>query len=232
MDASIAAHALVRASATLTDGRDVPGTLAALLSGCRAALGADAAGILVENESGRLELLSASSHLASELELHQAQLEEGPCVDAHAAGRTISVTGRRELLATWPTFGSSLLDAGFVSVHAAPLRWRRSTIGALGLFHRSAESFTAEDDTFAQAFADIAASLVVSTDELSDEQLTTRVERALSARIVIEQAKGVLAEQRGLDMAEAYDQLLRGARERSMPLAEWSALIIREAGRR
>jgi transcriptional regulator with GAF, ATPase, and Fis domain len=230
MDPSIAAHALARASATLTNGRDVAGTLAALLSGCSAALDVDAAGILVENSSGGLELLSASSHEADELEVQQAQLDEGPCVDAHAAGKAVSVSGRRELLETWPTFGSALLHAGFASVHASPLRWHRSTFGALGLFRRSSESFTAEDDIFAQAFGDIAASLIISTDELTAGQLTARLNSALEARIVVEQAKGVLAEQRGVDMGEAYDLLLRSSHDGSVPLAEWSARIIREAG--
>jgi transcriptional regulator with GAF, ATPase, and Fis domain len=231
MDASIAAHALARASATLIGGSDVPGTLAALLNGCREALDVDAAGILVET-NGRLELLSASTHAAVELELHQAQLDEGPCVDAHASGEPVAVTGAADLAGRWPTFGASMVDSGFRSVHASPVRWQQSTLGAMGLFRRAATPFTADDDTFAQAFADIAASLIVSAEELTTDELTKRLERALEARIVIEQAKGVLAEQFGLDMDDAYELLVKSAADSDERLVEQSARIVREAGTR
>lgn len=231
MDASTAAHALARASATLIDGHDVPGTLAALLDGCRAALDVGAAGILVQ-ANGSLDVLASSSHEASELELHQAQLDQGPCVDAHASGKAVAVTGRAELLRRWPDFGAHLVESGFSSVHASPLRWHRSTIGAMGLFRRSDTPFTDEDDTFAQAFADIATSLIVSTDELTTEELTSRLKSALTSRIVIEQAKGVLAETRGVSMAEAYQLLLSESADRHEPLVTWSAQILRDAGPR
>ncbi|MCW2839567.1 MAG: hypothetical protein JWR55_1050 [Aeromicrobium sp.] len=231
MDASIAAHALARASATLIAGNDVPGTLAALLNGCLEALDVDAAGILVET-NGRLELLSASSHAAVELELHQAQLDEGPCVDAHASGGAVAVTGSADLTARWPTFGASMIDRGFQSVHASPMRWQGSTLGAMGLFRRSATPFTADDDTFSQAFSDIAASLIVSAEELTTAELRKRLEQALEARIVIEQAKGVLAEQHGLDMDDAYDQLVKTAHEARDRLVDTAARVVREAGPR
>lgn len=229
MDPTGAAHALARASATLTDGHDVSGTLAALLRGCKDTLEVDAAGILL-GAGAHLELISASSHAASELETHQAQIDEGPCIDAYASGTAITASGKDELLERWPTFGTTMLQAGFSSVHASPLRWRGATLGAMGLFRRSDDAFTGEDDTFAQAFADIATILILSTDELAVEELSDRLQRALNTRIVIEQAKGVLAEQYDLDMAEAYDLLLQSSTGRKEPLAEWAAQIVKEAG--
>jgi hypothetical protein len=228
MDPSIAAQALACASATLTDGHDVPGTLVALLNGCRVALDVDTAGLLVQSQ-GRLELLSASSHAVAELETHQAQIDEGPCVDAHASGGSVAVAGA-DLIERWPTFGTTMVEAGFHAVHASPLRWHQSNLGAMGLFRRSAEPFTDQDDVFAQAFADIASALILSTDQLTAAELSERLRTALASRVVIEQAKGVLAELRGVDMAAAYEQLVRAAEERGEPLATWATRVVHEAG--
>ncbi len=231
MDPSQAAHALARASATLTDGHDVAGTLVALLRGCRDALGADAAGILI-HVGDQLELLSASSHEASELETHQTQLDEGPCVDAYTNNAATRASGASELIATWPTFGSTMIEAGFGAAHGTPLRWHHGTVGAMGLFRRTDQPFTTEDDIFAQAFADIAAMLIIHSDELATEQLHGRLQQALSTRVVIEQAKGVLAEQRGLDMAQAYESLVQDSIDRRTPLADWAATVVADAVRR
>jgi hypothetical protein len=229
MDSSVAAHALARASATLIGGNDVPGTLVALLKECQDALRVDTVGILIET-AGHLELLSASSHAASELEIHQAQVDEGPCVHAHASGAPVAVAGAAELRQAWPIFGATMVDAGFGAVHASPIRWRRSTIGAMGLFRRSEEPFAADDDTFAQAFADIVACLVIGSDEFTAEEITRRLDAALATRVVIEQAKGVLAELHDVDMGEAYEMLVQASIDQDTPLADWSARVVREAG--
>lgn len=231
MNPTHAAHALAKASASLTDGHDVAGTLVALLRGCKDALEVDAAGILIQ-VGGQLELLAASSHDAGELETHQAQLDEGPCVDAHANNVATTASGEAELLETWPTFGTTMLASGFSSAHGSPLRWHRGTVGAMGLFRRADTPFTAEDDIFAQAFADIAAMLIINSDELALEQLNARLQRALTSRIVIEQAKGVLAEQHGLDMAQAYELLLQSSIDRHEPLADWATKVVHDAGPR
>ncbi len=230
MNPSHAAHALAQASSTLTSGRDVAGTLVALLRGCRDALEVDAAGILIE-VGGQLELLSSSSHNAAELETHQAQLDEGPCVEAYERDTAAKASGEAELLKTWPTFGPKLLESGFGAAHGSPLRWHDGTVGAMGLFRRSDQPFTGEDDVIAQAFADIAAMLIISSDEIAAEQLNDRLQNALETRIAIEQAKGVLAEQHDLDMAQAYELLVQSSMDRRVPLADWAANVVQDASR-
>src|SRR4051794_19273492 len=128
MEASRAADALAKASAALVAETDIAGFLASLLKSAVDVLQIDACGILVE-DGDRLDLLAASSHAASELELHQAQLDEGPCVDAHESGSAVNVHGS-ELAARWPEFGRTMLDSGFSSVHASPLRWHGVSLGA------------------------------------------------------------------------------------------------------
>ncbi|WP_229054682.1 ANTAR domain-containing protein [Aeromicrobium sp. Leaf350] len=228
MDVSGAAHALARASASMTDHHDVSGGLAALVRSCVVTMHVDSAGILV-GASGELEPVSSASHGSAELDLLHAQVAEGPCVDAFRTDTAVEVVGRENLLARWPTYASTMIGSGFEAVLASPLRWQHRSIGALGLFRRADVSFSAEDIVFAQAFADMATLLILSTEGPSTEALAERLDSVLSDRIAIEQAKGVLAERHGLTMAAAYDRLVSGAVDHHAPLATWAVQVVRDA---
>jgi transcriptional regulator with GAF, ATPase, and Fis domain len=229
MDAAAAAHALARASAGLTAGCDVTGALRTLLDDGRIAFTVDAVGILVRT-GGHLEPWAAvSTPGAVDLGIREVQLQGGPCLDAGTSARTVTATGLVDLATRWPSFAVSMADAGCGSVLAAPLRRHGEIIGALGLYRRSETPFTAEEDAFALAFADVVANLVAGTGGPSVSELAARCEGALGGRIVIEQAKGVLAQRHGLSMAEAYDLMLRSWAGGHETLAEWSSELVREA---
>src|SRR3954452_15701817 len=83
---------------------DVTGALAQLLAGVTAALPASAAAVLVDAE-GALEVLAATSHRALDLEMHQAQADEGPCLDALRGGAEVHEVGAEALVERWPTSG-------------------------------------------------------------------------------------------------------------------------------
>lgn len=229
MEASRVADALAKASAALVGETDIAGFLASLLVSSADVLRIDASGILVE-DGDHLDLLAASSHAAVELELHQAQLDEGPCVDAHASGQAVNAHGQ-DVLTRWPQFGRTMLDSGYSSVHASPLRWHGVPLGAMGMFRRSDELLTPDEETVAQAFADLATSLIVQTDKVDIETVRQRVQELLTTRIVIEQAKGVLAESHGIDMAEAYELLVRRAADQDATLTATAQAAIDEAQR-
>lgn len=223
-----AARALADASASLTRTHDVTDALVSLVASCREGLAVDAVGILVERD-GRLELLVASSHEAAELEVHQLHDEEGPCVDAHRLGATVQVSTRDDLLRCWPTFGETMLAAGFASVHATPLMWHGQAFGAIGVFRRTDAAFTDDEHAVARAFADIATMLVVHLDEVLPDELARRLELALAGRVVVEQAKGVLADQRTIGMGAAYAALVREAADAEMSLTQWATRVVQEA---
>ena len=230
MEASRAADALAKASAALVGETDIAGFLAALLASGADVLRVDASGILVE-DGDQLDLLAASSHAAVELELHQAQLDEGPCVEAHESGVPINAHGA-ELTDRWPTFGRQMQDSGFHAVHASPLRWHGAALGAMGLFRRADDPLTPEEETVAQAFADLATLLIVQTDKVDLDTVKRRFQDVLTTRIVIEQAKGVLAEHHDVDMAEAYQLLLRRAAQDGGKLTAVAEGVVDEAQRR
>lgn len=229
MDITRAAQALAEASSSLTKAHDVTDALIALLESCKAGLDVEVGGILVAAPSGTLELLAASSHRAAELEVHQLHVDEGPCVDAYRAGTAVQVHSSGPLVERWPAFGPTMLRAGLLAVHAAPLVWRGETFGAMGLFRQSDEAFTVEEDQMAQAFADIATMLVLHIDEVDASVLRDRLTAALSERVELERAKGVLAETHGVDMGEAYELLRRGAVERGTPLGAWASQVVADA---
>lgn len=225
MEPARAAQALASASASLTRPHDVAGALVGLLANCREGLNVDAAGILVHTGQ-HMELLAASSHGAAELEMHQLHAEEGPCFDAFSASASIQEHTPAALLERWPDFASTMVAAGFASVHATPLVWHGTAFGAIGLFRRSDEPFTTDEDRVARAFADIATMLVVQLGKVDAEQVSQRVREALDARIQVEQAKGVLADAQDLSMADAYEALVRGAQEAGTTLTGWAADVL------
>jgi transcriptional regulator with GAF, ATPase, and Fis domain len=210
---------------------DLAGFLAAVAQTSQEVLEADAVGVMVRSDIGRLQLLVASSHRSAELELFQSQIAEGPCVDAADEAGSVALVGADALVAKWPRFGPSMVEAGFLAVHSAPLRWRDGAVGAMALFRKEAKSFDVSDDEAAQRFADVVARRVMGDDEADGSSSDDRIRTALSSRISIERAKGLIAELEGVEMDEAYRLLLERSRSRGESLtlaaerlvsADWS----------
>jgi transcriptional regulator with GAF, ATPase, and Fis domain len=232
MTARTATQALAAATAALTSGRDVTDVLDRLVRDSAEVLGAQAVGLLVVAEDGNPELLSATSHQMTELELFQIQHETGPCIDAIRGGIPVSARSQADIRARWPLTGEVIIGSGYQSVHACPLRWRDRTLGAMNTFYRSARPATADSDLLARALADMATAVIVQAAGLTAEQITERVEQALQARTVIEQAKGVLAYTRDIDLADACDLMRRLGAEDRATITDTAASIISRAQNR
>ncbi len=223
-----ATHALAKASAALVDEHDVSGFLAMLLDSVLAVLGASACGILVHDGQG-LEVLAASSHEVAELELHQAHKHEGPCVEAHASGMPVEECGAAEMARRWEQIGPIITEIGYGMVHASPLRWHGNTVGAMGVFRADNAPFTHEEAVVAQAFADIATLLILQTERIDLADSKQRVQEALATRVVIEQAKGVMAELEDVPMSSAYTLLVERALESGESLTFTANAVIKRA---
>lgn len=231
MTSRTAAQALAAATSALTGDHDVTDMLARLVRDCAELLSAAAIGVLVLNSERELELLTSTSHRVAELELFQIQHDSGPCVEAvHTAG-PVSAVGAEQIQARWPVVGPAIVDAGYQAVHAFPLRWHGKTLGALNVFLNTATAVRADQQLYGQTFADLATILIVQNTDISLAELTARVEQALQARTAIEQAKGVMAHQYGLDMAAAYDRLL-SMRTANSSLTATAAAVIAQARQR
>ncbi|WP_315093865.1 GAF and ANTAR domain-containing protein [uncultured Cellulomonas sp.] len=222
-------RALAHLLGTLVRDHDDADLFADLVRDCAALLPADAAAVLVRDSHHGLELLSSTSHRATELELYQAQVGAGPCAEAARTGEAVSAVGAADITARWPDVGRAIVDAGFLSVHAFPMVWHGRPLGGLNVFSNRPEPMTPASLVLAQNFADVAALSLVQPLVLSDADLSERVGAALRGRIVVEQAKGVLAETLGVDMGTAYDDLVHRALENGSTLSETARAVVRDA---
>jgi transcriptional regulator with GAF, ATPase, and Fis domain len=222
-------QAFAEAMAALVDDHDVADVLAHLLRNCALLYPASAVAVLVRDRGGNLELLSATSHRATELELLQIQSERGPCLDALTSDEVVTVSGESAMVERWGAVGEQIAAAGYSAVHAYPMHWRGRCLGGLNVF--LTEESTAPEDArrLGQLFADVATIVVVQSTDVPADQVTARVHEAVTSRAVVEQAKGVIAYRRRSDMAEAYDQLLELSRERGATITETARQVVAEA---
>ena len=214
-------QSLVEMADTLVGDFDVVDLLTGLADRCVHLLGASAAGVMLASPQGELRPVAASSEAMRLLELFELQAQEGPCLDAYRNGEPI----RHEVLGAgsgrWPQFSGAALEAGFRSVMALPLRLRDTTIGALNLFSAGETPMADSDLVVARAFADLAAISILQNRAATEVQrLNEELTRALGSRIVIEQAKGIIAERAGLDLAEAFARLRGHARSHNLLLTD------------
>lgn len=201
-----------------------------LASRCVDTLAVDAAGILLADDQRELQVVGVSSDAARLVELFELQQRRGPCMECYLTSAPVVVAGFAEPPQRWPEFSSAAVDAGFGAVHALPLRLRAQTVGALNLFTVEAGALSESTVRIAQAMADIATIGLLQAQIITRRDLLAgQLQHALQSRVLIEQAKGVLAERLGVGMSEAFDALRRWSRSRNQHLRAVAEAVI--AGR-
>ena len=209
VDAARISATLVDLADTLVSDYDLLDYLDRLLDRSVEVLRADAGGVMLAPGGGvdELSLLACTDEDTRTLELLELQRQEGPCVDSHRLGVTV-IEHDLSQSERWPQFTSVALARGFMAVYAFPMRLRDSNIGALNLFREEPGPVDAEDVRAAQALADMATIGILQHRAVQDaRELAAQLQRALHSRVVIEQAKGILAERLGYDMEHAYQAL-------------------------
>lgn len=208
-------------SDTLVSDFDLPAMLYTLARGCEDVLAVDAAGVLLARSADQLALSAASSEEMHVLELFELQARTGPCYSAYLAREQVAVTDLEAARDRWPEFVPRALELGFRSGYAFPLRLRGSAIGALNLFRESIKPLAEDDVHLGQSLADVATIGILQERSVSDAELRAeQLQRALDSRVLIEQAKGMLAERLGIEPATAFDRIRSHARSRNMKLRE------------
>lgn len=191
---------------------DVVELLTELTERCAQLLDVEAAGLLLADPLNQLRLLAATSEAARELELFQLQADEGPCVDCFSTGQPVSVADLATEAQRWPRFVSSARDAGFVSVHAVPMRAAGMVLGALGLFGSRIGELNEADLLVGQTLAHVASVAILQDHAPTPTTVTPQLRAALISRVVVEQAKGFLRESLDISIEDAFAMLRRYAR--------------------
>lgn len=220
-------QAFVALADTLVDDYDVVEFAQQLVEDCVSLLDADAAGLLLADLRGGLQVLASTSEQTRMLELLQIQSDDGPCMQAYRTGEQVNIEDLHSDGGRWTEFVAHASDQGFGAVIAIPLRLRTERVGALNLFRREVGLMSESDLLVAQGLADVATIGILHQRVLTHGALVnSQLQTALNSRIVIEQAKGVLAERLGLDMEQAFIHLRSTARNNNRHLGDVARAVV------
>jgi len=215
---------------SMVAGYDVVDLLQTLVERCAFLFDAADAGIILVDASGDLGVIASTSERSHLIELMQLRAGEGPCVEAYVTGKVVSVPEVTAIADKWPRFAARALELGYASVHSTPLRLRTETIGALNLFREGLGVLSEQDAAAAQAMADVATIGILQERAFREADLTQKqLRHALESRVAIEQAKGVVAHTRGVDMDEAFRLIRNHARDNGELLDSVARAIVERA---
>ncbi len=227
---ALLARTLVELADTLVADFDVVDLLTLLADRCVEVLDVAAAGLMLVAPEGGLRVMASSSDAMRVVELFEIQSEEGPCLDCYASGKPVLNQDLNQDLSIdsrWPVFAPVAIEAGFRTAHALPMRLRGTIIGAINLFDDKPGDMSQTDLDVAQAFADVATIAILQHRAASEAQiLNEQLTHALNSRIVIEQAKGMVAERENLNMEDAFLRLRRHSRNHNLRLADVAREVI------
>ena len=201
---------LVTLADTLVDNYDLIDFLQMLAERCVDLVDVSAAGIMLCDEDGLLRHAACSDETMRTVELFELQHQEGPCYDAYRTAATVVCSSFEEAARRWPQFATAAHDYGFRAVAGVPMRLRNDVIGALNLFSRESRVLSDDDVRVVQALADVATIGILQERAIREGHLVVgQLRGALESRIVIEQAKGVVAERSHVAVDEAF-AMIRG----------------------
>ncbi|POH63667.1 MULTISPECIES: GAF and ANTAR domain-containing protein [Cryobacterium] len=219
--------AFVRVAGSLVADYDIVDLLSTLVYTCTQLLDVQAGGILLADGTGMLELVASTSEEAEIVEVMIVAAGAGPCIDCYQTGAVVSVPDIETDPRDWPRFRRTALDQGFRAAHATPLRLHGEVIGAMNLLSTEAGALSDRDAQLAQALADVATVGILHERSFRQpEVVAAQLHLALDTRILVEQAKGVLAEVRSCTMSEAFDALRDYARTHAVTLRAAAAGVV------
>lgn len=222
---------LVDTFVTLTDSLvadyDVVDVLQTLVDRAVELFDAAAGAIHLFDQQRELKVVASTSERSSFIGLLQLNAGEGPCIESCASGQLVTVESADELRRRWPRFAEASRESGYAGVHAIPLRLRDEIVGSMNLFRETEGPLNPEDAQAGQALADVATISILQQRSLEHATIATeQLQRALDSRVVIEQAKGMVSQQQGIDVDLAF-RLIRGhARSHQARLTDVARAIV------
>jgi transcriptional regulator with GAF, ATPase, and Fis domain len=227
MDHARLVDTLVELADTLADDFDVIDFLHLLTDRCAELPEVDAAGLLLADQAGELQVIASSDERARALSACQLDADEGPCVDAFRTGNAVTHADLTAAAARWPRFAVTSVQSGIAAVHALPMRLRAQSVGALDLFRSAPGEWDITTLRTATAFVDVATIGLLQQRTIQKcTTLSEQLQAALHSRVVIEQAKGLVAERLGIDMVAAFTALRDWARRNNVKLSDVAGSVV------
>jgi len=221
-------ESLERFATTLTGGYGVGDVLHDLTSEMTDVLDLTGAGVtLVHDDKQRF--VTAAVEAIARLERVQEDHQLGPCIDAVTTAQPITVSDLDggDASQRWPEYSTAAKTAGIRAVAGIPMLAEGSAVGAVNLYSLQPRTWSAEDLRVASVFANIATGYLVHASAAQQHQRTTeQLQQALSTRLVIEQAKGVLATQRQINMDDAFMLLRKHARDHGTRIHDVARAVV------
>jgi transcriptional regulator with GAF, ATPase, and Fis domain len=227
IDGQLLSETFVELTDTMVADFDLIDFLHVLTNRSAQLLDVAAVGLLLADPRGELRVVAASNEAARLLELFQLQNDQGPCLDCFRGGQPVHAPDMTIAARRWPRFATAAQQAGFASVEALPMRLREQVIGALNFFRATPGAFDPDAIRIGQALADVATiSLLQERSLRQSDAINEQLQTALNSRVIIEQAKGKLAERLGLDMNQAFGLLRDHARARNRRLSDLAQAFV------
>lgn len=212
---------------TLVRGYEMEDVLHQLTLAATDLLPVDGAGVSLAEPDGWLRFIAASDDVTTSMEREQVVLQEGACADTYRSGEAVVAADVATTTQRWERYTAAALSHGFRGAAGLPMRVDHQIIGALDLYSHAPMELTDDDIDVAVVLAAVASGYVVNNRELDKAvQLADQLQTALDSRIVIEQAKGVIAERTGVGVNEAFEVLRRHARSRGQKLRAVAAAVV------
>jgi transcriptional regulator with GAF, ATPase, and Fis domain len=221
------ARTFVTVADTLVADFDIVDFLTVLTIRCVELFDLAAAGLMLSDATDGVRVAASSNERMQLLELFELQYDEGPCLDCFRSAAPVRCDDLDEAEERWPRFVPEARSAGYASVYALPMRLRHQVIGSLNLLGHAPAALDADAMSEAQALADVATIGILQHRAASEQRLLSQqLQYALQSRVLVEQAKGILAEYGNVDMDQAFSVLRSYARDRNERLVDVADALV------
>ena len=220
---------LERFAAALTSGYGIGDVLHNLTEEMAEVLDLTGAGVTLVHD-GQQRFVTAAVEAIATVERAQETWQKGPCIDAVASASPVVVPdiAAGDAGDCWPDYTVIAKTAGIQAVAGIPMLAEGKAIGAVNLYDGQPRNWSAEDLRVATIFASIATGYLTHASSAQQHQRTCeQLQQALNTRLIIEQAKGVLATQRETTVDDAFNRLRKHAREQHARIHDVSRAVVK-----
>ncbi|MGH3489418.1 MAG: GAF and ANTAR domain-containing protein [Actinopolymorphaceae bacterium] len=198
---------------------------------CMTLLDIAASGVMLADRYGRLQIAATRTASDGMARLFALESDGGPCTESYQTQEPVSETDLGAAPTRWPQYAVCAQEAGVRAVHAFPLKVQTLTVGALGFASTEPKALSDDDEQLARALADLATIGVLQQSSAGRaHKVAGQLQGALDSRVIIEQAKGMLAQRSGLSVDQAFNALRHYARSNRLRLAELAQQVVDGTG--